>query len=180
LGSEEGHPERPGWLIFCPHRSVDAVTEVLPEELRARGIAGVILDLDNTLVLWQKEVLTDAIIAWLQRLQEADLKMCLLSNSILSRRSQRIGERLGCPYVRQARKPGRGGFHRAMAAMGTAPATTAIVGDQMFTDILGGNRAGIYTILVKPIHPREFVYTRFVSRPPERLLLRWFKQKGHL
>jgi predicted HAD superfamily phosphohydrolase YqeG len=67
-----------------------------------------------------------------------------------------------------------------MAAMNTAPAHTAIVGDQMFTDILGGNRSGIYTIMVRPLERREFVYTRFVSRPPERLLLRWFRNRGHL
>jgi predicted HAD superfamily phosphohydrolase YqeG len=50
----------------------------------------------------------------------------------------------------------------------------------MFTDILGGNRSGIYTIMVKPIHKHEFPYTRYVSRPPEKLLLGWFKRKGLL
>ena len=64
--------------------------------------------------------------------------------------------------------------------MGTRPAETAIVGDQMFTDILGGNRAGIYTIMVQPIHRQEFVYTRLVHRPPERFLLNLFKRRGHL
>jgi uncharacterized protein len=67
-----------------------------------------------------------------------------------------------------------------MEAMGTTAETTAIVGDQMFTDILGGNRSGVYTIMVNPIHPREFAYTRFVSRPPERFLLKLFQRRGHL
>ena len=67
-----------------------------------------------------------------------------------------------------------------MAAMGTLPHNTAIVGDQMFTDIWGGNRAGIYTIMVKPIHPHEFPYTRYVSRPPEKLLLDYFRKRGKL
>jgi HAD superfamily phosphatase (TIGR01668 family) len=159
---------------------VDSVTHVTPDQLRERGIEGVILDLDNTLVLWRKEEMTEEVVAWLQMLKDAGLKLCILSNSILSRRSERIAERLGCPNVRQARKPGKSGFRRAMEAMGTTPANTAIIGDQMFTDILGGNRTGLYTVMVKPIHKSEFAYTRFVSRPPERALLRWFRDRGHI
>jgi len=103
-----------------------------------------------------------------------------MSNSLFSSRSVRIAQRLGATNVGRARKPSRQGFRRALEALGTAPAETAIVGDQMFTDILGGNRAGIYTIMVKQLHHHEFAYTRYVSRPPERLLLRIFKKRGHL
>ena len=176
----EAHPSRPGWLVFCPHHKVETVSEVRVQDLRARGIAGVILDLDNTLVLWQQEEMAEHVVLWLEELKAAGMQLCILSNSVLSRRSERIAERLKCHVVRQAHKPSRGGFHRAMAAMGTRPGSTAIVGDQMFTDILGGNRVGIYTIMVKPIHKREFPYTRYVSRPPERLLLKWFRKKGHI
>jgi len=175
-----GHPPRPGWLIFCPHRMVDAVAEVSVAELTAQGVQGVILDLDNTLVRWHQEEMTEEIIAWLEELKSAGMKLCILSNSVLSSRSQRIAERLECSFVRRAAKPTRQGFRKAMQSMGTAPAETAIVGDQMFTDILGGNRSGIYTIMVKPIHEHEFPYTRYVSRPPEKVLLGWFKRKGLL
>lgn len=176
----ESHPSRPGLLIFCPHRRVAAVTDISPAELKARQIDGLILDLDNTLVLWQKEEMTPEVMGWLAALQEAGIKLCILSNSIFGKRSGRIAERLGCAYVRRARKPRRAGFHQAMMAMGTSPARTAIIGDQMFTDIWGGNRSQIYTIMVAPLHPREFVYTRYVSRPPERILLRWFAKRGHI
>ena len=175
-----GHPARPGWLIFCPHRMVDSVQEVQVTELTALGVQGVILDLDNTLVRWHQEEMTEEITVWLEELKAAGMKLCILSNSVLGSRSQRIAERLGCDFVRQAAKPSRQGFRKAMQAMKTAPTVTAIVGDQMFTDILGGNRSGIYTIMVKPIHQHEFPYTRYVSRPPEKLLLGWFKRKGLL
>jgi HAD superfamily phosphatase (TIGR01668 family) len=174
------HPPRRGWLIFCPHRMVESVAQVQPAELTAQGIRGVILDLDNTLVLWHQEEMTAEITAWLEELKAAGLKLCILSNSVLGSRSQRIAERIGCAFVRQAAKPSRQGFRKAMQAMETDPAVTAIVGDQMFTDILGGNRSGIYTIMVKPMHKHEFPYTRYVSRPPEKLLMGWFKRKGHL
>jgi HAD superfamily phosphatase (TIGR01668 family) len=167
-------------MVFCPHRMVDSVTHVSREELAGRGIRGIIIDLDNTLVLWQKEEIEEEVLAWITDLQATGMRFCILSNSILSKRSQRIAERLGCHYVRKARKPNRGGFRRAMALMGTSAAETAMIGDQMFTDIWGGNRVGAYTIMVRQIHPHEFVYTRYVSRPPERVLLRWFRQKGHL
>ena len=174
------HPPRPGLLIFAPHRLVERVTEIKPEELAGRGIRGVILDLDNTLVLWQKEELTDEVTVWLAALKAAGLTLCIMSNSVISSRSERIAGRIGGVFIKRARKPSRQGFRRAMELMQTAPITTAIVGDQMFTDIWGGNRAGIYTIMVKPIHPREFAYTRYVSRPPERWLLNWFKKRGYL
>ncbi len=177
---EEARQRRRGWLVFCPQRSAECVLDVTAEELKANGIRGVILDLDNTLVLWQQEEMTEEVVAWLESLKAAGLKLCILSNSILSKRSERIAARLGCPNVRMARKPARSGFKRAMEAMGTAAQETAIIGDQVFTDIWGGNRAGIYTILVQPIHPREFPYTRFVSRPLERLLLHHFRRRGHL
>ena len=174
------HPARSGIMLFCPHRSVASVLEVEPEELKARGIRGVILDLDNTLVRWRQEEMTEEVTRWLAQLQAAGLTLCILSNSILSKRSTRIAERLGALNVSKARKPSRQGFHRALAALGTDPGSTAIVGDQMFTDILGGNRAGIYTIMVQPIHHREFLYTRYLHRPPERFLLRLFRRRGHL
>lgn len=174
------HPHRRGIHVFCPHKYVEKVSQVSPNELVARGIRGLLLDLDNTLVPWRREAMADEVIAWLESIKAADIKLCILSNSILSKRSARIAEKLGCSYIRKARKPSIQGFRRAMTALETTPATTAIVGDQMFTDIWGGNRVGIYTIMVRPIHHSEFVYTRFVSRPPERLLLRWFKRRGHL
>ena len=177
---KRGHPRRKGLFIFCPHRLVETVWQVSADELLQIGIAGVILDLDNTLVKWQQEEMTEEVTGWLKALQERKIKLCVLSNSMMSKRSEIIAAKLNSPYVRHARKPSRGGFEKAMAAMGTIPANTAIVGDQMFTDIWGGNRTGIYTIMVKPIHPREFAYTRYVSRPPEKLLLKYFKRGGHL
>jgi HAD superfamily phosphatase (TIGR01668 family) len=179
-GRDTPHPIRRGLLLFCPHRMADSVLEIDVEQLKAKGIEGVILDLDNTLVRWAREELTEEILAWIDSLRKADIKFCLLSNSVLSRRVERVAAIFRCPNIRKARKPRADGFHRAMKTMNTTPATTAVIGDQMFTDILGGNRVGIYTIMVKPMSKGEFVYTRYVSRPPERFLLRLFQKRGHL
>lgn len=171
---------RRGLMICCPHRYAHSVLEILPEQLKERGIEGVILDLDNTLVRWAREELTEEILGWIGDLRGAGIKFCLLSNSVLGRRVERVAKVFGCPNIRKAQKPRPDGFHRAMRAMNTSVATTAIIGDQMFTDILGGNRVGIYTIMVKPMSKGEFVYTRLVHRPPETLLLRLFRKRGQL
>ena len=176
-------PERrrkSGLSMLCPHRMVESITQITLDELREQGVTGVILDLDNTIVLWRKEETTSEVSDWLNSLLAADIQLCILSNSPIGERSKRIAEKLGCHYVHDARKPRRKGFHRAMEIMATTPETTAIIGDQMFTDVLGGNRTGVLTIMVKPMHKREFPYTRFISRPPERLLLRMFRRQGHL
>lgn len=171
---------RRGLMVYCPHLLVSSVTDILPSQLKERDIRAVILDLDNTLVRWAREDLSSEVMTWLESLREEGLDFCLLSNSVLSKRVDRVAEKLHCVNIRRARKPKPDGFHRAMKALGTTAAHTAIIGDQMFTDILGGNRLGLYTIMVKPLHKGEFAYTRFVSRPPERLLLHWFRKRGHL
>lgn len=89
--------------------------------------------------------------AWKQALDQAGITLFLLSNSRKPGRAQRFAEALGIPYEGHAGKPKVGGFQRAMARMGAAPEETAIVGDQIFTDIWGGNRAGVLTLLVHPI-----------------------------
>jgi hypothetical protein len=74
-------------------------------------------------------------------------------------------------------KPRREGLNRAMAAIGTTPPNTAVIGDQIFTDVLGGNRTGLLTILVRPIGKREFIATR-ISRALERLLFWFLRRRG--
>lgn len=104
----------------------------------------------------------------MRRLRAAGLAGCIVSNNF-SLRVRQVGTLLGVPVVGWALKPGPLGFWRAMAIMGTRPATTALIGDQLFTDVLGGNLLGMYTILVEPLSEDEFPTTRLVRRI-ERLI----------
>jgi HAD superfamily phosphatase (TIGR01668 family) len=79
-------------------------------------------------------------------------------------------------FILGATKPRRKGYRLALARMGTAPEQTAFVGDQIFTDVLGGNRMGLYTILVPPLSKREFMGTRLISRRLEQLLFFYLKR----
>ncbi|NLI01525.1 MAG: YqeG family HAD IIIA-type phosphatase [Chthonomonadales bacterium] len=172
-----GLPKR-GLRLFCPdvYCSTD-VTAISPAELREAGIRAALLDLDNTLVGWQRSDLSDRVLGWLDALRAADIRLYLVSNTRFGRRLQRLSEELGMPFVRRAWKPRRRGFRAAMEAMEVGPAETAMIGDQMFTDVLGGNRLGLLTIMVRPMARREFLGTK-ISRAAEAVLLAWFRRRG--
>ena len=144
--------------------------EVNIAELTARGIQGVVLDLDNTLTPWRSLEVPDEAQAWLRSALAAGLRACLVSNAATARRVQPVADLFGIPWVTRAVKPLPRGYRRAMQVMHTTPETTAAIGDQVFTDIFGGNRLGLYTILVDPMSEREAIVTTMIQRPLERLI----------
>lgn len=150
---------------------VDAIWSVALEGLRARGIRGVIVDLDNTLVAWNRYQVPREVVDWARRAGEQGIQLCICSNTRQIERVQEVADRIGAIYVALAGKPTSRGFRRAMRMMGTSPRTTALIGDQIFTDIMGGNRLGLTTILVKPLSRRDFLATKF-SRLLEWLVLK--------
>ncbi|MDR5708318.1 MAG: YqeG family HAD IIIA-type phosphatase [Armatimonadota bacterium] len=152
------------WLV--PRQVVRRVTEVKPGELIVLGIRGLVLDLDNTLLSPSEEEPPEEVMRWLEGLHRAGLRAVLVSNAPPSR-VRWVCSRLGCPAVGGFPKPNPIRLRRAMGVLGTTPPQTAAIGDQLFTDILPANLLGLYTILVDPIHPGEFLTTR---------LLRWVER----
>lgn len=159
--------------LLTPDRIVAHVSDVTPEWLRERGLRAVVTDLDNTLVGWRSEEVAREIAAWLTGLQEAGIGVCIASNTRHLGRLERLAAQMGILHVPgNASKPRRKGLRRALDLLGTTTAETAMVGDQLFTDILAGNRLGLTTVLVNPLTPHEFIGTRLISRTLERLVLR--------
>ncbi len=152
-----------------PKLYVDSIYEIKFEKLKNIGIKGIIIDLDNTITEWDNPCLPDTACAWFKKMKDAGLKACIASNNSESRVVKAV-ERLGIPYVAKAKKPRRGAFRKAMEMMVTKPAETAVVGDQIFTDVLGGNRLNLFTILVVPINTKEFIGTRLVRVLERRVL----------
>lgn len=124
---------------------------------------GLILDLDNTLVGWNQPDATAELLKWLEDVKTFRLKTCIVSNN-MSERVERFSRSIGVMAIAKAAKPRRRAFQHAMRKMGTHHRDTAVIGDQVFTDILGGNRLQLYTILVKPLAEREFWGTQLVRR----------------
>ena len=163
---------------FCPQLVVPAVTVLTPGFFRERGLTAALLDLDNTLVLWHGTTVEPAIADWVRELKAAGMRFCLASNTHRPQRLQVLAEALDVPYELGLAKPRPSGLRRCLERVGTAPAATAMIGDQVFTDIWGGNRCGLYTILVRPMSAREFIGTRVISRPLERVVMAALRRQG--
>jgi HAD superfamily phosphatase (TIGR01668 family) len=143
-----------------------------PEFCAEHGIRGIILDADNTLVPRKDYILREDTEAWIRSLQAAGCKLCILSNSGHPKAVAEMVGAHGMHTLCLARKPLRAGYRRALAHLGTALSESAMVGDQLFTDILGGNRMGMLTIMVRPMSTNDFILYRLFGRPVERPLMR--------
>lgn len=162
--------------LLAPREVAASVYDIDPAALAQRGLRGVILDLDNTLTPWGAAEPDPRLGPWLRRATEAGLRVCVASNA-LEGRARAFSEAAGVPVVGHAGKPRARAFRRALEVVGTTPEATAVVGDQLFTDVLGGNRIGCWTILVHPLSPREFPGTR-ITRLVERWTVRLLRRLG--
>lgn len=162
---------------FRATRYVASVDRIDVGSLVAAGVRLVLLDRDNTCVPRDARVAPPAVKAWLGRLRDAGIAACLLSNNFHSAEVAASARELGCPAVDHAMKPAPFSAWAAMARMGVGPEQTVIVGDQVFTDVLAGNLAGVRTILVRPQSRRDLWYTQ-VFRLGEALALRGVEFEG--
>lgn len=164
--------------LLAPDECRRSLREVDLGELTQRGIRGLILDLDNTIAEYGQASVPPPIRAWVEEAQARGFRVCITSNA-RPRRVRAFAETLGVPGIAYAAKPVRRAFRRALKLLGTAPRETAVIGDQLFTDVLGGNRMGMYTVLVNPLSSAELGTTRLVRRL-ERRVLRQLVRRGML
>jgi HAD superfamily phosphatase (TIGR01668 family) len=162
---------------LLPDQIVNTVFDIDLDELKARGVRGIITDLDNTLVSAKTPLATPQLIEWLDLVKERGFQVVILSNNNKSRVGQ-FADPLGIPFISAARKPGGAAFRRALNLMGLAPEHAVVVGDQMLTDVLGGRRAGLHTILVTPIAPAEEGWATQINRRIEKIALARLRKKG--
>lgn len=148
------------------------------DSLAQRGIRGLMVDLDNTLVAYKNRDVTDEAVAWVQDAQAHGFRICITSNARTAR-VRHFAEALAIPGIPNAAKPVSRPFRKAMRILQTAPEQSAIIGDQLFTDVLGGNRVGVHTVLVNPLSTVELGATK-VMRRLERRAWRRLLQKGML
>ncbi len=158
--------------LLNPNLFVENITQISIDDLIRKGIRGIIFDLDNTLTEWKQNNIHPEVEAWIAEIKKKNFKVCLVSNN-KSGRVSKIAGLMGAPSIPKAKKPMRSAFFQALEILGTTRETTAVIGDQIFTDVLGGNRLGMYTILVVPLSKREFIWTRFM-RCLEILVLKYF------
>ena len=158
---------------FYPGEYVDSAYGIDFDTLYAEGYRGIIFDIDNTLVPHGAPADARAI-ALFAHLKELGYRCTLLSNN-KEPRVKSFNDAVGVSYIYKAGKPKPANYRRAMQQMGTTEEDTLFVGDQIFTDVYGANLAGIRTILVKPIHPKEEIQI-VLKRYLEKIVL-YFYQK---
>ncbi len=159
---------------FYPDYYIKSIFEIDIDDLQSKGIKALIFDIDNTLVPYDIPVPSKEIIKFFSHLQEKGFKICLFSNNN-KERVLRFNSGLKLLAIHKANKPLTIKFKRAMKLLGTNKNSTAIVGDQIFTDVYGGNRAGVTTILVTPVSDKDEWITK-VKRGIERSIINAYEK----
>ncbi|MFB9220829.1 YqeG family HAD IIIA-type phosphatase [Kurthia sibirica] len=159
-----------------PKEFVHSVFDLTPERLSNLGIKGIITDLDNTLIEWDRALATPELIEWLNTMNAAGIQIIIASNNG-EERVQRFADPVELRYIARAKKPLLSAFKQALQQMDLKPQEVMMIGDQMLTDMMGANRMKLHTILVKPVAKSDGVITK-VNRAIERRVYKYLTKKG--
>lgn len=154
--------------MLKPKAYFSKVQDITIQFLIKNKIKALILDVDNTLIDYHKN-LSEDVIKWALDLQGQGIKLYILSNSNHMEKIKTVAEKINVPYVGFARKPFKVGFLKVKKELNIEEKSIGVVGDQIFTDIIGGNRCKMFTILVDPVNKKDFWYTAW-KRPIENAL----------
>lgn len=160
--------------ILFPSQYLGSIFELKIEELLAQGIKGIIFDIDNTLVPYDEPEPTPAIIELFERIRASGIQITLVSNNTEDR-VLRFNEKIKVFALHKSRKPLPKSFNKALKLMNCKPHEAVIVGDQIFTDVLGGNVAKIPAILVVPVSDKDERITK-IKRGLEKKVIRYYER----
>lgn len=161
---------------YLPDYISNGIFDIDYKKLYDAGIRGLCFDIDNTLIEMHSDNLKEDVIYLMESLKQQGFKISILSNST-QKRTAMISDILGIKFVHRAFKPSGKGFTKVLDIMGLEAEECAMIGDQLFTDIKGGKKAGFLTIMTSIIDPKESAYVRF-KRIFERMVME--KYKGEL
>ena len=162
-------------MIIYPDYYCNKVTDISIELLQQNNIKGIILDVDNTLIDFDKNML-DGVLEWVESLKQNNFKCIILSNSNKLEKVKNVAKELDIPYIYFAKKPLKIGFRKAQKKLEIENENIAVVGDQIFTDILGANRSKMFSILVNPISQKDIWMTK-IKRPLEEKIIKEYVKK---
>jgi len=162
---------------FFPKMMVKTVADIDLALLVERGIKGLIVDIDNTLVANHVKEAGEDTVKWVEKAKKLGLKVCLVSNAPKIR-VVRFNEKLCLPVIYRAIKPMKRPFKHALRILKLEHLEVAVIGDQIFTDIYGGNRFGMFTILVNPLDGNESMIGRIKRIAEGRIEKAYLKITG--
>lgn len=158
--------------ILKPDLVINSLTEINLEYYKKRAMRGIIIDLDNTIVPWHLDCITAEADLFLREALALEYRICLLTNAS-KKRTENIAQQYDLYYLSSACKPRKRAFVHALQLIGLSADEVLVIGDQVFTDVFGGNRAGCYTILVPALSKKEFIGTKVFR------FLEWLLKAGH-
>ena len=161
--------------LLYPDEYLDSTYQISFEELYEKGFRGILFDIDNTLVPHGAPA-DERARSLFKRLSEIGYTTCLISNN-KEPRVKNFADSVGACYIYKAGKPLPKGYQDGMRKMGTKRENTLFVGDQIFTDVLGAKRAGLYTVMTKPIHPKEEIQIVLKRYLEKIVLFFYFRSK---
>ena len=161
-------------MNIYPQAYFKNVKDITIQFLMQNKIKALILDVDNTLIDYYKN-LSEEVVEWANNLQGQGIKMYILSNTNKREKVENVAKKLEIPYKLFAKKPSKTGFLKIKEELNIEPENIGVVGDQIFTDVIGGNRCNMFTILVDPVTQKDYWYTAW-KRPLENKLKKKFKK----
>ncbi len=148
---------------FKPDMTASGLVEIDLKGLKREGFRGIIIDIDNTIMPYSSREIPGDIRKWIEKALGMNFNICFVSNTIRER-AEYVEKLFGVQVLSQSLKPLKRSFYRARDMFELTDDSMVVVGDQIFTDILGGNLAGFYTILVPPLEDKDFIVTRIMRR----------------
>ena len=160
-------------MILYPKLYLKSVKEISLELLNKYNLKSLILDVDNTLISYDKNM-PEGIQEWIKQLKHANICLCIVSNSNNKEKVANVAKKLDIPYIYFAMKPFKNGFKKAKEILNLESNQIGVVGDQVLTDVVGANRMGMFSILVEPIEEKDIWITR-LKRPLENKIVKKYK-----
>lgn len=160
--------------MIYPKEYLNSVKDISIELLNKNNIKGLILDVDNTLISLDKKM-PAGIVEWVKNIKANGIKICILSNSNKIDKVEAVAKLIESPYIFFGKKPLKSGFLRAQNILKLKAENIAVVGDQIFTDVIGANRCGMFSILVKPIEEKDYLITK-IKRPLEKMIINKYQK----
>ena len=163
--------------ILKPKVYIDSVYNIDLKKLKKiKKIKGIIVDLDNTLVAWGEKEVSQKVIDWVKEAKKLGLKICIVSNTN-SKRVAEFAKIFNIPYHSKYFKPFSIAFNNGLKILDTKKSETVVIGDQIFTDMWGGNKLKLLTILVVPIVKKDSIGT-FLHRNLEKIIISFWLRRG--
>ena len=156
-------------MSIYPKKYYDKITDIDVQLFLDNNISAIILDVDNTLLDFDLNVV-EGLQEWYSKVRDAGIKAIIVSNSNKLKKIEKVASILNIDYIRLAMKPLKKGLMSAQKKLGINSENIAVIGDQIFTDVVGANRCKMYSILVKPLAEKDIWMTRF-KRPLESYVI---------